>query len=68
MTDGDAARRAECDRYREMAEDIRKLVPHMKHVEAAEDMRLLAVHYEALAEYVEAAPYPLQEEVEEPRT
>lgn len=48
-----------------MANAILALVPAMKHSEVAEDLRLLAVRYEKLAEYVETAPNPLQEDAEE---
>jgi len=43
-------------RYRQVATEIRALFPRLKHPEALEEMRLLAARYEALAEYLEAAP------------
>jgi hypothetical protein len=51
VTDADSASQAECDRYRAMASDIRARIPTLKDPEAAEDLRLLAVRYERLAEY-----------------
>jgi hypothetical protein len=42
-------------RYREMANDIRALVPLLQHphTEAAWDLRLLAIRYERLAKFLE---------------
>jgi hypothetical protein len=50
MADADT----EARRYREMANDIRALVPMLKHphTEAAWDLRLLAIRYERLAQYL----------------
>jgi hypothetical protein len=42
----------ESARYREMANEIRGLVPMLNHTEAAMDLRLLAVRYERVAEYL----------------
>jgi hypothetical protein len=47
MTDAD---------YRDMAREIRDLVPLLIHPHAVADLRLLADRYEKLAEYLEAAP------------
>jgi hypothetical protein len=47
MTDAD---------YRDMASEIRDLLPLLVHSQAVEDLRLLADRYERLAEYLEAAP------------
>ncbi|HET9644450.1 MAG TPA: hypothetical protein VFP68_14110, partial [Burkholderiaceae bacterium] len=48
------------ERYREMANELRLLVPKMKDAGVAEQLRLLAVSYERLAEHADAAPYPPQ--------
>jgi hypothetical protein len=47
MTDAD---------YRDMASEIRDLIPLLVHPQAVADLRLLAARYEKLAEYLEAAP------------
>jgi hypothetical protein len=47
MTDAD---------YRDMASEIRGLIPLLIHPQAVADLRLLADRYERLAEYLEAAP------------
>ena len=60
MADSDEARREECGRYREVANAILALVPTMKHSEIAEDLRLLAMRYEKLADHLETASYPPQ--------
>jgi hypothetical protein len=57
MTDADSARRIERDRYRAVAHEIRALIPRLSHSEAIEDLRLLAIRYESLAERLEAAPW-----------
>jgi hypothetical protein len=44
----------EARRYREMANDIRALVPTLKHTEAAGDLRLLGIRYQKLADYLAA--------------
>jgi hypothetical protein len=44
MTDAD---------YREMASEIRDLIPLLLHSEAGADLRLLADRYERLAHYLE---------------
>ena len=59
--DTDTTKRAESERYREIANELRLLVPTMKYSEVAEQLRLLAVSYERLAEYGEGAPYPPQD-------
>ena len=46
----------ERERYREMAAEIRALLPMLKYPEILEELRLLAARYERLAEYLEAAP------------
>jgi len=56
MTDADSATPIDPVRYREMARDIRALVFILKHSEAIEDLHQLAVRYERLADYLEAAP------------
>ncbi len=40
-------------RYREIASELRLLIPKLKHAEVARELRLLAVSYERLAEHVE---------------
>ncbi len=50
MTDAD---------YRNMASEIRHLIPLLLHPQAAADLRLLADRYERLAQYVEVAPHKL---------
>jgi hypothetical protein len=47
MTDAD---------YREMASEIRALVPKLMHLQAVADLRLLADRYERLAHYLEVIP------------
>jgi hypothetical protein len=42
--------------YREMASEIRALVPKIKHRQAVADLRSLADRYERLAHYLEVAP------------
>ena len=42
--------------YRDMASEIRDLVPLLIHPEAVADLRLLADRYERLAEYLQLAP------------
>jgi hypothetical protein len=59
--DTDSTNRAESERYREIANELRLLVPTMKYSEVAEQLRLLAVSYERLAEYGEGAPNPPQD-------
>jgi hypothetical protein len=53
--DTDDSKRAQCDRYRAIADALRVVVQNMKHAEAAEELRLLAVSYERLAEHAEGA-------------
>jgi hypothetical protein len=40
-----------------MANDIRALVPMLRHTEAARDLRLLALRYEKLANYLQEAEH-----------
>jgi hypothetical protein len=47
MTDAD---------YRDMAREIRDLVPLLVHSQAVADLRLLAARYEKLAHYLEVLP------------
>lgn len=51
----DDLKRAQCDRYRAIADALRFVVTRMKHAEAAEELRLLALSYERLAEHAEGA-------------
>jgi hypothetical protein len=47
MTDAD---------YRDMATEIRDLIPLVIHPQAAADLRVLADRYEKLSRYLEAVP------------
>jgi hypothetical protein len=47
MTDAD---------YRDMATEIRELIPLLVHPQAVADLRLLADRYERLAHYLEVVP------------
>jgi hypothetical protein len=42
--------------YRDMATEIRDLIPLLVHPQAVADLRLLAERYEKLAHYLEIAP------------
>ena len=42
--------------YRDMAEEIRSLVPLLIHPQAVADLSLLADRYDRLAEYLEVLP------------
>lgn len=42
--------------YREMASEIRDLIPLLLHSESVADLRLLADRYERLAHYLEVIP------------
>lgn len=42
--------------YREMASEIRDLIPLLLHPEAVADLRVLADRYERLAHYLEVVP------------
>ena len=42
--------------YRDMANEIRTLVPLLIHPKAVADLRSLADHYERLARYLEVPP------------
>ena len=59
--DTDDSKRAQCDRYRAIADALRLVVSQMKHAEAAEELRVLALGYQRLAEHAEAATYPPQD-------
>ena len=54
--DTDATERAQSGHYREMADELRGLIPKMKYAEVAEQLRRLAVSYERLAEHAERVP------------
>jgi hypothetical protein len=47
--------------YREMASEIRELIPLLLHPEAVADLCVLADRYERLAHYLEVAPGTLPE-------
>lgn len=53
MTDADSATPIQSDLYREMACAIRALIPLMKYSEARDQLRLLALQYEKLAQSLE---------------
>ena len=42
--------------YRDMAQEIRGLIPLLLHAKSVADVRLLADNYERLAQYLEVAP------------
>jgi len=42
--------------YRDMASEIRDLIPLLLHSEAVADLSLLAARYERLAHYLEGVP------------
>ena len=42
--------------YRDMAQEIRDLIPLLIHPQAIADLRSVADRYERLAEYLEVAP------------
>ncbi len=42
--------------YRDMASEIRDLIPLLIHPQTVADLRLLADRYERLAQYLEAVP------------
>jgi hypothetical protein len=44
--------------YREMASEIRDLIPLLLHPESVADLRLLADRYERLAHYLELGALP----------
>lgn len=47
--------------YREMASEVRDLIPLLLHSESIADLRLLADRYERLAHYLEVVPETLPE-------
>lgn len=63
MTDDEAraAKCTECERYRSMAKEIRALMPSLKNAQTAEDLRLLAIRYDRLADYLVEVPDLLQD-------
>jgi hypothetical protein len=50
------------DRYRAIASELRLIAPKMKLAKAAEELRLMAITYERLAEHHEAVSYPADED------
>ena len=58
MTDAD---------YRDMASEIRGLIPLLVHSQAVADLRLLADRYERLAHYLEVVPGTLPDTLLEHR-
>ena len=53
--------------YRDMANEIRSLVPLLIHRQTAEDLRSLAAQYEKLASYSERAAVALPTSPHQPR-
>ena len=47
--------------YRDMASEIRDLIPLLVHSQAVTDLRLLAARYERLAHYLEVLPGTLHD-------
>lgn len=60
--DTDGTKTEDHDRYRAIANELRLLIPNMMYAEVAEQLRLLAVSYERLAEHAEAMSYPANED------
>jgi hypothetical protein len=54
MTDTDPGPPGQAHRYREIASFVRKLIPLMQQPEVREQLRLLALEYERLAQGIEA--------------
>jgi hypothetical protein len=50
------------DRYRAIASELRLLARKMKLAKAAEELRLMAINYERLAEQLETVSYPADED------
>jgi hypothetical protein len=48
----------EREHYREMANEIRAVIPMLISTEAVMDLRLLALRYERLAKHLEGSPIP----------
>lgn len=53
MIDSDPTSPPTAKRYREMAQSVRNLIPHMEHAEVRDQLGALALQYERLAEGVE---------------
>ncbi|MGO9804596.1 MAG: hypothetical protein ACLPTM_04430 [Steroidobacteraceae bacterium] len=53
--------------YRDMASEIRDLIPLLLHAQAVADLRLLADHYERVAHYLEMVPGALPDTLVEYR-
>ena len=55
----------DCD-YRDMAREIRDLIPLLMHPQAVADLRLLADRYERLAHYLEVVAFQSPASIESP--
>jgi len=55
MSHADMAWQGRSVSYREMAAEIRDLVPLLLHSQTAEDLRSLAARYERVADFLEAS-------------
>jgi len=56
------SRHAQWDHYRAIANELRLIVLRMKHAEAAQELRRLAVSYERLAQHADGVSYPANED------
>lgn len=54
MTDTNPGTPGQAHRYREIAGSVRALIPQMQQPEVREQLRLLALEYERLAQGIEA--------------
>ena len=54
MTDTDPGTPGQAHRYREIASSVRALIPQMQQPEVRQQLRLLALEYERLAQGIEA--------------
>ena len=54
MTDIDSVQPAQAERYREKANSVRALIPSMQYSEVRDELGVLALEYEKLAQWLEA--------------
>ena len=54
MTDIDSVQPAQAERYREKANSVRALIPSMQYPEVRDQLGVLALEYEKLAQWLEA--------------
>ena len=54
MTDIDSVQPAQAQRYREKANSVRALIPSMQYPEVRDQLGVLALEYEKLAQWLEA--------------